>query len=426
MKKVKHILFGLLLIVIWAPLAQMVFPVIESNGLKGAFVPHAKPVFTDSTWFSGDFQRAYEQYLNDTIGFHQDFIRIRNQIDFSLFDKCHSYDIEVGKKGYLVATWHIDSHLGKIRVREQRIDTLVGMLKQLNDTLVKMNKTLIVIFAPSRGSFYKELAPNWYDLTPAHESDYQRYTRLLAGSKVKYIDFNRSFLLQKETAKYPLYTKCGVHWSSYGAAVATDSLVKFIEKERRVDLPDITLSKMELSDSARGADADLNSTLNLIWPVKNDMMAYPKFSFNKTGKAKIKLLTIGDSYYYGMLENKIPDEVFEEHSFWYYNNSIISNGPNNWKKVKDLNLRAEINKHDVITIIATESTLVEFGWHFIDQAWSMLCTSKGELLNFYIQKIKNDPAWLEQVKQKATQYNKSLEAQLLDDANYVMELEDKK
>lgn len=425
MKRVKHILFGVLLIVIWMPFVQMVFPVMEAEALKGAFVPHAKPTFTDSTWFRGDFQRAYEQYLNDTIGFHQDFIRLRNQIDFSLFDKCHSYDIEVGKKGYLVATWHIDSHLGKLRARETQIDSLAGMLKQVNDSLIKMNKTLIVIFAPSRGSFYKELAPNWYDLTPVHESDYQRYTRLLAGSRVKCLDFNKAFLLQKQTSKYPLYTKCGVHWSSYGAAIATDSLVKFIEKERQVDLPDITTSKIELSDSARGADADLNSTLNLIWPVKNEIMAYPKFSFNKTGKAKLKLLTIGDSYYFGMLENKIPDNVFEENSFWYYNNSIYTNGPNMGKTVKDVSLKDEIGKHDVIAIIATESTLIQFGWGFIEKAWLVYCTPKGDRIAYYIDKIKNDPAWYGIVKQKAQQYNKTIEAQLQDDANYAVELERK-
>lgn len=425
MKKIQHILFGLLLFVIWAPFTQMVFPVIESGGLKGAFVPHSKPVFSDSVWFSGEYQRAYEQYLNDTVGFHQDFIRLRNQIDFSLFDKCHSYDIEVGKNGYLVATWNIDAHLGKVWVRESRVDSVVNMLKQLNDTLTRMNKTLLVIFAPSRGSFYKELAPSWYDLTPMHESDYQRYRRLLSGTKVRCIDFNKSFLMQKGKSKYPLYTKCGVHWSSYGAAMATDSMIKFIEQERHVDLPDISISKVELSDSARGSDADLNRTLNLIWPVKNDIMAYPTFGFNKAGKAKLKFLMIADSYYYNMLENKAPEEVFEEHSFWYYNNSIFSNGPNNWKKVQDINLRDEINKHDVIAIMATELTLVNFGWGFIDNAWNLLCTNKDELLKSYIERIKNDPAWFDQVKQKAVQRNKPLEVQLKEDAQYIMALEKK-
>ncbi|MBK7669083.1 MAG: hypothetical protein IPJ32_18125 [Sphingobacteriaceae bacterium] len=193
MGKLKHITFGILLLVMWAPLAQMVFQVVESGGLKGAFVPHVKPHLTDSTWFSGDFQREYELYLNDTIGFHQDLIRLRNQIDYSFFDKCHSYDIEVGKNGYLIATWYLDSHLGKIYTKANRIDSVIFMLKDLNDTLGKLNKTLLLVFAPSRSSFYKELTPSWYDLTPVHESDYEKYSKLLSNTDLNFMDFNSHF-----------------------------------------------------------------------------------------------------------------------------------------------------------------------------------------------------------------------------------------
>jgi hypothetical protein len=402
---------------------QLVTQVINSPGLKGAFVPHKKPKLTDSTWFSGDFQRAYELYLNDTIGFHQDFIRLRNQIDYSLFDKCHSADIEVGKNEYLVATWHLDFHTGKRVTRQSRRDSVVSMLKDLSDTLEKMNKTFVFIFAPSRASFYKELTPNWYDLTQANESDYQNYSRALVGSKVRTIDFNKWFLSQKGKSKYPLYTKCGIHWSSYGAAIASDSIFRFIEKAKNVDLPDISVSKIDVTTKARGADADLATTLNLIWKIKNDTMAYPEFRFNKKDKAKLKLLTIGDSYYYGVLENYSPKELFTENSFWYYNKTIISDGPNNGKTTHDIDLAAEINKHDVILIISTEATLDEVGWGFIDRAWQLLFLGKQDRLTYYIQKIKNDPAWFAQVKQKALQYNKDINLQLEQDAYWAVEQE---
>ena len=426
MSKAKYILFGLLLTVIWVPMVQMIFQVVESAPLKGAFVPHAKIKLTDSTWFNGDFQRTYEQYLNDTIGFHQDFIRLRNQVDFSLFRKCHSYDIEVGRSGILVATWHLDAHLGKTRAVPSRIDTLVKMLHDLNDTLNKMNKTLLIVLAPSRGCFYKEEAPLWYDLTPTAESDYQHYVRLLSGSNIKFIDFNKSFLQQKSTSKYPLFTKCGIHWSSYGAATAADSTLKFIENAKGVDLPDMVFSKIELSTKARGADADLNATLNLIWPVKNDTMAYPKITYKNKEKRKLKLLTIGDSFYYGVMESNVQTEAFEEYSFWYYNSTIWSNGPNAWKNTKDVSIVDEINKYDVVQLISTETNLKEFGWGFIEKAWTAFCTPTGDRIAFYVEQIKKDPKWYEEVKKKAIQYNKDIDVQLRQDANYMVELEKQK
>jgi hypothetical protein len=404
----------------------MTFQFAETGGLKGAFVPHAKPKFSDSLWFAGDFQNKYEQYINDTIGFHQDLIRLRNQIDYSFFKKCHSYDIEEGKNGYLVATWHLDAHLGKTRARENRVDSVVMMLEELNDTLSKLNKTLFVMFAPSRGAFYKELAPSWYDTTQTHESDYQRYVRLLSKTSVKFIDYNKSFLQKKKTSKYSLFTKCGIHWSSYGAVLAADSMVKFIEKARGIDLPDLKINKIELSTTARGADADLNSTLNLIWPVRNDTMAYPQVTFNKAAKDKVKALIVGDSFFYGIMECNVMSEAFEEYSFWFYNSSITTNGPNFGKNAKQLNLAEEIKKHDVIGIISTEATLGNLGAGFIDQAWSMYCTSNGAKIQNYIDKIKNDPVWFEQVKAKAAQYNKDLNVQLQQDATWMMEQEQKK
>ena len=98
---------------------------------------------------------------------------------------------------------------------------------------------------------------------------------------------------------------------------------------------------------------------------------------------------------------------------------------NEWKKTSDVSLTAEIMKHDVITFLATESTLIQFGWGFIVQAWLVYCTPKGDRIAYYIDKIKNDPAWYDIVKQKAKQFNKDINLQLQQDANYAVEMERK-
>lgn len=396
---------------------------LEIKSLKGAYIPHKKIKLLDSTWFAGDFQREYELYLNDTIGFHQDFIRIRNQIDYSLFNKCHSYDIEVGKNGYLIATSHIDYHLGKIHTRETKIDSTVTMLQQINDSLAKRNKTLVILFAPNRGAYYKELTPPWYDLRKVHESDYECYIRLLSKTNVNVLDCYQWFLSEKSKAKFPLFTKCGIHWSVYGAALAGDSLVRWIENKRGVDMPDVNFDEIELSTKARNDDADLNNAINLIWDIKNDLMAYPKLKFNKSGKAKIKKLFVGDSFFFNMGATSIPDNAFGEYAFWYYNNTIFSNNPTNGKTVGALSLKEELEKYDVITIISTEINLKDLGWGFIRNMWNTYCNPESNRIAFYIEKIKADSVWFDQVKQKAKAKNISLEEQLRQDAMYVLSIE---
>jgi hypothetical protein len=40
--------------------------------------------------------------------------------------------------------------------------------------------------------------------------------------------------------------------------------------------------------------------------------------------------------------------------------------------VADINLSDEINKHDVIMLMATEANLADFGWGFIDNVYELL------------------------------------------------------
>lgn len=401
------------------PLLQSTFLVVKSKSLKGAIVPHSKPKFNFKSWFSGEYQSDFEHYLNDTIGFHADLIRLRNQIDFSLYRKCHSFDVEVGKNGYLIATTHLDAHLGKNYSSTAKIDSNIVMLSQLNDTLKKLNKTLLLMFAPSRGAFYLDIAPFWYSTKKIHESDYEHYLKRLANTSINILDYNSWFLQMKSTAKHPLFTKCGIHWSTYGATLAGDSLVKLIEKLRGIDLPDLAIQSIELSDSARNNDADLTEALNLIWPLENDTMAYPTLNYNKEGKTKIKSLFIGDSFFFNIGHTKIPEDAFEEYSFWYYNSSIFSNGQNNGKNIRDIKLVDEILKHDVIAIISTEVTLGDFGWGFIPNAWNVFFNPQDEKIAFFINEIKSQPAWYEEIVQKARKNNISVEAQLYDDAVYM-------
>ena len=230
----------------------------------------------------------------------------------------------------------------------------------------------------------------------------------------------------KKSAKYALFTKCGIHWSTYGATLAGDTLIKLIENIRHIDLPDLSIQSIELSDSARNNDADLTEALNLIWKLKNDTMAYPILSYNKAGKEKIKALFIGDSFFFNIGHTKIPEDAFEEYAFWYYNSSIYSNGENNGKNTRDVKLMDEINKHDVIAIISTEVTLGDFGWGFISQAWDAFFNPQDERIAFYINEIKRQPAWYAEIIQKAKKNNISIEAQLYDDAVYMANQENKK
>jgi hypothetical protein len=41
-------------------------------------------------WINGDYQREKEKYFNDQFGFRNDFVRLHNQIGYSLFKKMNA------------------------------------------------------------------------------------------------------------------------------------------------------------------------------------------------------------------------------------------------------------------------------------------------------------------------------------------------
>ena len=104
-------------------------------------------------------------------------------------------------------------------------------MKFISDTLQKLNKQLLFVFAPGKASFYPEYIPDKY-LTQKGITNYQIFLEGIKQRGINHIDFKKWFSDNKYKSKYPLYPQHGVHWSTYGTALVTDSLIKKIEELR--------------------------------------------------------------------------------------------------------------------------------------------------------------------------------------------------
>ncbi|MBL0050784.1 MAG: hypothetical protein IPP29_04270 [Bacteroidetes bacterium] len=110
-------------------------------------------------------------------------------------------------------------------------------------------------------------------------SNYRKYG-------INLIDFNKWFVQMKDTSSSKLFPQQGIHWSYYGAYLAADSIIKYIEDKRKCDLPDYVTS-FETNQKANYGDEDLEHILNLIYKLPEYKMSYPKISFAKDS-TKIK------------------------------------------------------------------------------------------------------------------------------------------
>ena len=66
----------------------------------------------------------------------------------------------------------------------------------------------------------------------------------------------------------------------------------------------------------------------------------------------------------------VPRDVFNRGQFWFYNRKIFEEGKSP-RMVNDINVLREVEKHNLILLIATDATLYKFAFGFIDQLYEL-------------------------------------------------------
>ncbi|GAQ49055.1 TPA: hypothetical protein ACT5CK_001053 [Flavobacterium psychrophilum] len=140
-------------------------------------------------------------------------------------------------------------------------------------------------------------------------------------------------------------------------------------------MPNLIVASTEKSLTPIGQDFDIGASMNLLVDLKiTTPMCYAKIKWDSDKKlVKPKVLTIGDSYYWGIFITGVPTRSFSLGGFWYYNNQVYSTSNQKFDTTVDkLDLKKQISKNDVIVIMATEPNLSKLGWGFIDNAIKVL------------------------------------------------------
>jgi|SRR6185437_6534139 len=475
----KRNLFDIKQLIFFGLFAMPVIALVQSKKhffkkmeLKGDVTIAGSVPFSIAGWFSGEYQDAKEKHLNDVFGFRDLCVRINNQVEFSLFKKINANSVILGKDNYLFEYNYIKAYFGTDFIGEDKIRERSERIRFIQDTLAKLNKTLMIVFAPSKVSFYPEYIPDscW---KPRGKTNYGYYVKYANALKINYIDFNRYFRENKFRSKYPLYPQYGVHWSYYGTCLATDSLIKYIEYKRHIKMPHIYWDRIVVQNKASYYDYDIADGMNLLFKFKSKPMAYPRVQFQPdVGKTKPSLLVVADSHYWGIEELGISN-AFSQNDFWYYNREIYSARFHGLVTPAQLDLKKEIASHDVFIIMATESTISNIGWGFIenlynhfkgydariphfnemvakkkayivtDQKWMGLIKTKAherqisedsmmtldaiwvieqdykKQIAWQREAIKNDPKWMELIRQKAQERRISIDSMITEDAIWV-------
>lgn len=373
----KRLLFVSFIILMLMPFAEYHLKLFNPKPLDGAFETLDKPElkwFTWKSWFNEKFQNDFNKSLEANIAYRNYLIRLNNQLDYTFFKQTSTNKAIIGKSDCLYEEGYILDYIGANFLGKDSIDNLLQKTKKLQLFLKKhKNIDLIIVFEPGKASFFPEYIPDKYKVEKKTISNYKYFSEQSKLLKINNLDLNAWFMKMKNKSEYPLFPKYGVHWSTYGMCLAADTLIKFIENTRNIDLPEMYWYKINVTDKLKDVDFDIELTLNLLCELPHEKMAYPEIRFKNSGtKYKPNVLTIADSYYWSIFNNKIPDNVFNNHQFWYYNTTIY---PDIWgenaKYVDHTKDKENIEKQDVILIMVTELNLYKSFFGFVDKVYKL-------------------------------------------------------
>jgi hypothetical protein len=434
--KLHTFLFALVIVALFLPMIQMVKPFVEVGPLFGSIVPTAKDSLTLEAWFDGTYQENRNKYINEQFGFRNTAVRLHNQIAFSLFRKAKANGVIIGKEDYLYEIKYINAFRGAEDVSQTKVDSNLVMLKALQTKLKEKGIELVVIINPGKASFYPEFIPHEFPIL-SNRSYYSEYQKGLETQGIQHIDFGNWFREMKGQTPAPLFPKTGIHWSQYGATLAADSMVNYCMKLFGKDMNEFGWNKKDLplSTSMESVDDDIGLGMNLYWPIDVLPMSYPRVGVNdKYGVSfgnrgiQPKVAVISDSYFFNLMQLPWAPDIFSELNFYFYNKQLHHLPGGATTNTDVLSQMQDIEKSNVVFVMATECNMDKLGWGFISNAYKYFVM--GENIDSFesrVQKFKknilSDEAWVKAIAEKAMQNKVPLDTMIMRDARYMAEME---
>jgi hypothetical protein len=153
---------------------------------------------------------AYEKYYNDHYGLRDLFIRVKNQIDYSVF--CKSDKVHIGADGWLFYRSVLDTEEpGVQRCLASQERDVPGELDRIQEQLRRKGVTLVYVPCPQKNTVYPELVPRSGPRRPQPLAYHRFCSAIQRDRQIMYIDAFET--LMKLKRQYPVYYRTDFHWN---------------------------------------------------------------------------------------------------------------------------------------------------------------------------------------------------------------------
>lgn len=413
----KRILFLIIVIFLFLPGIQQRWNILQLKKLGGAYTKREMPELSLKNWLEGSFQKGFDQFIDDHLGFKEVFVRSYNQFFYSIFKEAKSPGCVVGKDGQLFLESYIQDYNGANFRGRADLDHELEQLKYLQDYFKFHGVELLTVYAPGKASMFSDCIPDRYLHDKGSTSNHLYYVQQSKAMGLNHIDLNSYFDAIKDKSPYPLYPPNSVHWTQYGMYLGIDSIAKKIEELKDMDLTDIIIEDIVLSDSIVFSDNDVEVTMNLFERIPQPSMPHVTFGYDKENKDRPKVLVISDSYWMQVYDAEVQQNIFDEGGFWFYNKTAYPDKT----PIDSFDIAKTLLEQEVIILMGTEATMHLFPYGFSSKAYELfLPLDKERIRAFYLDAVYRVEEWKRDTKRKAKENKISFEEQVEAEADYML------
>lgn len=312
------------------------------------------------SWWDGTKQKQFESNLMKQSIARSYFIRLRNQYQYSLFNKINAQDIyeynDLHFRFYSYTFNEEQNFVGKETVKK-KVEDLSVFRDLIGDSI-----PIITVITPYKAHYYAEKLPEKHK-TDSKETNYHYYKKELLKHDFPVLDFDDYFLKNRSVTP-AIFGNGGIHWSHYAMAVAMDSLVDYVSELRGVNFDGFEFDTV-YNKGFNVEDLDIALTRNLFQKPKDDNLRDIDVTPVK-GEKRMKSVIVTDSYCFSIITSQVANTIFSKDTdFLYYFNSIFDA---NWNK-REINIQKvkdDLKDADCVIIISDIVNLEKFGYGFIE------------------------------------------------------------
>lgn len=427
------VLFALLGILAFLPMAQEHLHLFDLKQLVGVMVEAKKPELTKENYVSGQYQQQMEAYARQNFGFHESIIRLYNQYLYDFYRKTYNEEIIPGRDGWFYYQQNVNDYYGTEMYRWQptvekacaTYDREARLMWKLRGVLHDYDKEFLMFMAPEKGFLYPEHLPKrQIDTTTINARLY--YSQKFDEYDFPYIEMTKWFQAIKEadTVPYILIPQSGAHWS-FSSVIAADSLFRFMGSLKNEKLGTLKVGPLrESSEQTKIGDYDLENTLNLWRTVshKGEKLLDAEVTvISDSTTVKPNVLFVGNSYLFRMNYFVPFEDMFSYTDYWFYNSTAYYGEHYALKRsVWEIDFLQRLMDADYIVWFTTGNQMYKVSYGFVERALMTLCVSDdrvNDVRNQLMDSLRHDSTFMSTIDTLSDTKGVELRKQLWQQSN---------